>query len=497
LSTTRRGPVDDERLAELATALARTRRGTLGLPRSFAVGVDGRRVCFLRSAGPDDPRQGLWVADPTGDPRLLVHPDALGDEVDVDDVERARRERTRELGSGITAFAATPDLRVVTFAYNGRIHVVDTDDGGHRTLDVAGPVVDPRPSPAGRHVAWVTGGALHVADIDGKGARRLADDPDPHVTWGLAEFVAAEEMGRLRGFWWSPDGTTLAACRVDVGAVDRWWLHDPGTPDTPPVTLRYPAAGTANADVELAVVTLDGVRTAVGWDRHAMPYLTGVGWSAGTPLTFAVQSRDQRRVDVRIVADGRGDTRLVRSITADPWVTLVDGTPCWTPDGRLVTVEDDPAGDTRRLIVDGRPRSPAGLHVDAVLAARTDDVVVQASAGDPTATVVWSVPLDAGAPQPLSPLTARRRTTSPCTAIPRPPRCRSCRSSCRSRPDRFWRPCPPPSCGPRCSCRAGTSRARCRCCSTPTAARMHGVCARRRAATSSASGSPKRASRCS
>ncbi|HSK98499.1 MAG TPA: DPP IV N-terminal domain-containing protein, partial [Euzebyales bacterium] len=315
MSAAHRAPIDDERLTELAAALARTQRGTRGQPRSFAVSVDGRRVCFLRSVGPGDARQGLWVADPTGEPQLLVHPDALGDEVDVDDVERARRERTREMGSGITAFAATPDLGTVTFAYNGRLHVVGLDDGDHRTLDVAGPVVDPRPSPTGRHVAWVADGGLHVADLDGGGARRLAHDPNPDVTWGLAEFVAAEEMGRLRGFWWAPDGTALAACRVDVGAVDRWWLHDPGSPDTPPATLRYPAAGTANADVGLAVITLNGARTDVAWDRDTMPYLAGVGWSAGGPLTLTVQSRDQRRVDVCVLTGG-GDTRVVRSITA-------------------------------------------------------------------------------------------------------------------------------------------------------------------------------------
>jgi dipeptidyl-peptidase-4 len=398
-------PRDDQRLTELATALAATRRGTLGQPRSFAVAADGGYVCFLRAAGQDDPRQALWIDDGTGGARLLVHPDRLGDEVALDDVERARRERTRELGSGITAFAGTPRLDILTFAYNGRIHVVTTHDGSRHTLDVAGPVVDPRPSPTGRHVAWVADGALHVAGIDGSAPQVLASDRDPAVTWGLAEFVAAEEMGRLRGFWWSPDGTALAACRVDVGTVQRWWLHDASAPQTAPTALRYPAAGTTNADVDLAVIGLDGSQVAVAWDRDALPYLTGVRWSAGTPLTFAVQSRDQRRMEVRVMADDHGDTRVVRSITANPWVALIDGAPCWTPDGRLVTVEDDPGSDTRRLVVDEQFRSPAGLHIDAVLAARPDDIVVQASAADPTATVVWSVPLDGDPPQPLSVLT--------------------------------------------------------------------------------------------
>jgi dipeptidyl-peptidase-4 len=396
---------DDERLTHLAEALAATRRGTLGLPRSFAVGTDGRRVCFLRAASADDPRQGLWLASRAGQSRLLVDPARLGDEVDIDDVERAMRERTREQASGITAFSGTPDLSIVTFAHDGRIHVVATDDGRHRTLDVPGPVVDPRPSPTGSHVAWVAGGALHVARLDGSDPRAVATDPDPAVTWGLAEFIAAEEMGRYRGYWWSPDGTMLAACRVDTGPVGRWWLHDPGAPQTPPTTLKYPAAGTANALVDLAVVDLDGNHTKVAWDRETMPYLAAVRWDAGGPLTFAVQRRDQRQVDVMAVTGDGVVAAVVRSITADPWVELIRGTPRWTPDGRLVTVEDDPPTDTRRLMVDGQNLSPAGLHIDAVLAARDDDVVVTASADDPAATVVWSVPLKGGRPEPLSPLT--------------------------------------------------------------------------------------------
>jgi dipeptidyl-peptidase-4 len=391
----------DERLTELAVTLAATRRGTLGQPRSFAVGVDGERICFLRSIGPDDSRQGLWLANATGEVRLLVDPQRLGDEVDVDDVERARRERTREQATGLTAFSGTPNLDTVTFTYNGRIHVVATDEGHRRTLDVAGPAVDPRPSPTGEHIAWVAGGALHVANLDGSNARVLAQDPDPDVTWGLAEFIAAEEMDRLRGFWWSPDGTALAACRVDVRPVQRWWLHDPSDPQAPPTTLRYPAAGTANAIVGLAAIGLDGSCTRVVWDGDALHYIAGVDWSAGSPLTVAMQSRDQRRLDV-LVVDDHSRTHLVRSIRADPWVTLVEGTPRWTSDGRLVTVEDDREADTRRVVVGGQVRSPAGLHIDAVLAVRTNDIVVAASADDPTATVVWSVPLDSGPPRPLS-----------------------------------------------------------------------------------------------
>lgn len=397
------GPPDDEQLTALATALAATRRGTLGQPRAFAVGADGRRVCFLRATGPGDARQGLWTVDEGGQPHLLVDPDLLGDEGGLDPVERARRERTREQGAGITAFAGTPDLDVVTFAYDGDIHVVTPADGGQQRLVVDGAALDPRPSPSGDHVAWVANGALHVARIDGSEPRVLAEDADPDVTWGLAEFVAAEEMGRHRGYWWSPDGTALAVCRVDVAAVSTWWLHEPSAPQTPPQALRYPAAGTANADVELVVVGIDGSHRTIAWDRETLPYLTSVSWSAGRPLTFAVQRRDQQ--NVQIMVDEPGGARVVRSISSQPWATLVDGTPAWTPDGRLVTVEDDPLSDTRHLVVEGEVRSPRGMHIDAVLTVRDDDAVIQASADDPTATVLWSVPLHEGRAHPLSSLT--------------------------------------------------------------------------------------------
>lgn len=394
----------DEELAARMRELAVGLYDTLGHPRGFALSADGTRLCYLRARDPDDRRQALWFINLDGDadPTLLVDPDDLGDDQDMSAAERARRERTREQASGITAYAATPDLGTVTFAHGARLHVVAVADGTVDALDVAGPVAESRPSPDGRHVAWVAGGRLHVADITGAAARELAGDDDPDVTWGLAEFVAAEEMGRRRGFWWAPDSTAIAACRVDVRAVQRWWLHEPLTPGAAPSALRYPAAGTTNASVELAVLGLDGDRTDVVWDRERLPYLAAVRWPQGAPLTLAVQQRDQRHVEIRTV-DVSGDTQLHRTITSDPWVELVDGTPSWTADGRLVTVEDDPSVDTRRVLVDGTPHSPAGLHVASVVSCGPEGVVVAASADDPTASGLWSLPLDADTPRALTP----------------------------------------------------------------------------------------------
>jgi dipeptidyl-peptidase-4 len=87
----------------------------------------------------------------------------------------------------------------------------------------------------------------------------------------VAEFVAAEEMGRHRGYWWSPSGDAVLAARVDESPVQRWYIADPANPSTPATEVRYPVAGSAEADVTLHVLRLDGGRTDVTWDLPPSP----------------------------------------------------------------------------------------------------------------------------------------------------------------------------------------------------------------------------------
>ena len=375
---------------------ARTQGFTLGRPRGFQVGADGARVAFLRSGAGDDPVNRLWVLDvAAGAERLAADPAALleGAGGDLPPEERARRERARERAGGIVAFAGDADLTVACFALAGRLFVTDlAGDGGTRELPAGGGVLDPRVDPSGARVAWVADRALHVAELDpaGQGGpRRLVGEDDPEVSWGLAEFLAAEEMDRARGHWWAADGTRLAAARVDTTAVRRFHLTDPANPAVPPVSLPYPAAGTDNADVRLAVVDLDGRRVEVAWDRDAYPYLASVRWDAGGPLTLLVQARDQTATLV-LAADP--DTGAPRELAAqrDPaWVELAPGTPAWL-DGRLVLTADDPDCDTRRLTIDGRPVTPPGLQVAEVVAV-TGGAVLVAGSEEPTETHLWRV----------------------------------------------------------------------------------------------------------
>ena len=365
---------------------ARTLRFTLGVPHSFAIAPDGSRIAFLRSRSGTDRVNCLWVRDVASESERVVADPAVilgGASEYLPLEERARRERVRQAGEGVVAFATDSAVSLAAFTLSGRLFTADLGTGtvGEIT-SVKGPVVDPRPDPGGAHIAYVSEGALRVVATDGSGDRALAEPEAPDVSYGLAEFVAAEEMARTRGYWWAPDGQSLLIARVDVSPVVIWHVSDPASPERPATAIRYPVAGTANADVTLILAGLDGSKHPVPWDTAAFPYLTSVHWSRNGPALVQIQTRDQRTVQVLTVA-ADGSTAVLAEDRDPAWVSLVEGTPAWTTGGSLVRVV---ARDGAYRLMIGDELVTTGedaLQVREVLDAG-EDVLFTASAQDPT-----------------------------------------------------------------------------------------------------------------
>ena len=196
---------------------------------------------------------------------------------------------------------------------------------------------DPRPDPSGRRIAYVAGGALRVVDVDGANDRELASDPDPDVSWGLAEFVAAEEMERQRGLLVVPRRVAARGRPRRRTSRAVWHIAAPVDPEAPSRPVRYPGAGTDNAVVTLAIVDLDGGRVDVAWDRDAFPYLVKVVWNAQGPLTAAGGvARSARRCRSCGSIPTRARPSSSARITTTGGSTSRSGVPAWLPDGRLV-----------------------------------------------------------------------------------------------------------------------------------------------------------------
>lgn len=335
----------------------------------------------------------LWEFDlTTREERPVVDAAALGtDDTDLPPAERARRERARESGGGIVAYDASPTLEVAAFAIGGQLAVVQVASGEVSLLPATGAVFDPRLAADGASIAYVSGSELRAV-VDGQDRLVIAEDGDT-VSWGSAEFIAGEEMGRTRGFWWSPTSDRLLVERVDVAPVSQWWISAPVTPQIAPTAMRYPAAGTANAGVGLAIIDLDGVRLDIDWNAAGWEYLADATWG-DDGIRLTVQDREQRTTAVLSVDAETAAVAEAYRFSDEHWTELIPGTPA-RHEGRLVTVED--RGAARRLCVDGETVTGDGVQVRRVIKADDDGVLLTASR-EPTsvhvARVSWAGELE-------------------------------------------------------------------------------------------------------
>ena len=387
----------------------------LGRPADIQIAPDGSEVLFLRS-GPRSFVRDLYSFDTrTGEERVLLTADGIlqGAEEELSAEERARRERMRLAARGIASYELSGDGRRILVPLSGRLFVVDREGGEPRELPTGeGYPNDPSFSPDASKVAFVRDGDLYVVDVESGSERRLTRTASEHVTNGLAEFVAQEEMGRYRGYWWSPDGREIVYQQTDTSGVEQLHIADPMHPEAAPTSAPYPRAGRDNAVVKLGIVPVRGGETRfVEWDREAFPYLATVRWSRGAPLTLLVQDRRQREERILAVDPRTLSIEVIHTERDDAWLNLDQDVPRFIGGGEqfLWTTEREGAwqlevrgrnGELVRAVTapDFGYEGGGLLYVDE----GRNEVWVQASA-DPLEQHVFIVPLSGeGEPRRLT-----------------------------------------------------------------------------------------------
>lgn len=307
--------------------------GAVSLDGPRARGVkpspDGRFVAYLKADPERENVSDLWIADSRGGKpfRLLAGAslDQSGQPLSGDAFER--RERLRISATGVTEYMWDEGGHQILIPAGDTIWIVDVEARKLRKLpEPGGEYVDVRFSPSGTKLSFVRGRNLYVTDVASPKARPLTTDGGGAVSWGLAEFVAQEEMRRSSGYWWSPDDRFIAAQRVDESAVDLV----PRIVTTPTgssiVTQRYPRAGRTNASVSLAIINASSAQMVEAEvEIGSEHYLARADWARdGKTLYVQRQSRDQRRLDLFAVDPLSGAARLLRTATSDHWVELSD-----------------------------------------------------------------------------------------------------------------------------------------------------------------------------
>lgn len=269
-------------------------------PRALRLSPDGKWLTSLRNRADEKERYDLWAVDTvTGAERMLIDSAKLGSGAALSEAEKMQRERARIADyKGIVSYDWSPDARSILVPLDGDLYLAGLDGGTRRLTDTVTSELDGTVSPRGGFVSFVRDQNLFVHDLATGVERQLTKDGGGTLSWGVAEFVAQEEMDRRRGHWWSPDESHVAVARVDESAVEVVTRAAIGADGTRVYDQRYPKAGTPNAKVDLYVMRADG-SDAVKLDLDDDPdyYLARVDWAPdGKSLYIQWQNRAQTKL---------------------------------------------------------------------------------------------------------------------------------------------------------------------------------------------------------
>ena len=287
------------------------------MPRGLKLAPDGSLVTLLKNREDEKERYDLWAIDlDTGESRMLVDSEKVGSGAALSEAEKMQRERAR-IGSlkGIVSYEWSPDAQSILVPLDGDLYLAGRDGEVRRLTDTPEGELNPTLSPGGGYLSFVRDGRLMVQPMDASTANAITPEEPADVEWGVAEFVAQEEMDRDTGQWWAPGDGRIAVARVDnrpVGVVTRAAI---GADGTEVYDQRYPAAGTPNAIVDLYVMNPDGSdRVKVDMGDNSDIYLARVNWAPdGQTLYVQRQNRPQTEIDLLKVDPATGASEVLFS----------------------------------------------------------------------------------------------------------------------------------------------------------------------------------------
>jgi dipeptidyl-peptidase-4 len=338
-------------------------------PSGVQYSPDGKRVTFLKAREDEASRYDLWQFDvATGEQSMLVDSKLLEpEEVELSEEEKALRERKRIAGrKGIVDYDwGTADTILVPLGGDLHLVTLGADGPSARQLTQTDAFeYDAKVSPAGKFVSFVRDGAVYAIDLVSGAESRLTPlaEPENAVSYGVAEFVAQEEMSRYTGYWWSPDSRYLAYTKVDESTVDIIPRFDIRAEDVAVIEQRYPRAGRPNAIVDLFVRDMaTGEVVEIDWREPLLDtspeYLARFFWTDTGALVESVD-RDQKFIFRYFFSVSDGFTRgIPLPIEAmENWVNLSDDFRS-VPDFGFVTTTEQ-SGHRHLAKLDSRAGQP-------------------------------------------------------------------------------------------------------------------------------------------
>lgn len=285
------------------------------VPQNVQFSPDGKFLCYLFPRDESSVLE-LWRTRlETGEKTLWVTPPESTSSTSL--AEDLRRQRERISWHGILSYQLVQDQLLIP--YQGHTFLKRGEEPLERLEGLDG-VSDLTLMPDLSGVLFVRQGNIGWMDLVSRETKMLTAGEG--VTYGLAEYVAQEELDRSRGYWVSPDSAWIALAEVDDSQVPIFPIVHEESSEVSLEEHRYPFVGQANAQVRIGVMpALGGNITWLAGDEPEA-YVGDVVWMKAGRVAVLWLSRDHRRLSWSSYDPVSGEGVEIYRETSERWLNL-------------------------------------------------------------------------------------------------------------------------------------------------------------------------------
>ena len=283
-------------------------------PSGLAWSPDGKHLTFMEAGELSEMEPG------SDDAYVVVNRAKLASFAGQSGSETDRDHRDRY---NMASYLWAPDSAHLLFDANGRLWLYDLHSKTSVQVGNTGAASgdDPKFSPNGEFVSYVSEHGLSVARLKDHGtpAAAVAPSPNPATLNGEVDWVYEEELDARSNYFWSPDSMNLAYLQMNESAVPEYPIAD-WIPTHAKVDLqRYPQPGDPNPDVRVGVVSAGGGKTV--WVslpiRAGQDYIPRFGWVDPKTLWIETVTRDHKHRDLYFADAVTGQAHPVLQLADD------------------------------------------------------------------------------------------------------------------------------------------------------------------------------------
>lgn len=377
------------------------------LPSQFKFSPCGEFVSYLKGTLEAPTTLDLWRFERASSSHALLLAaadlNAHADEAvtELSDAERAERERKRQFTFGISHYQwLGKDGSLAVYA-DGQAYLMQSADSASRPLQIT---PSPHrhsgfnPSASGVLMSYVRDNNLFYKAMNNlENEVRVTTDGGENLSYGLADFLAAEEMHRFAGAWWSRCDRYLIYCRNDDTPVEVSHRMEIDGNGSRTVAQRYPYAGATNPAVTLHIFDTQTRLSEQIWasaDGTDNTYLARI-LPVENGLCIQTQDRLQQNLSLRFYDFEQQNWFERYRETSATWINLTDDLHELDDHQLLFSSEDE--GQRQAIVITPnnavrRLRGPS--HVNQILSANEQTALVTGWDETPIDNHLFEIALD-------------------------------------------------------------------------------------------------------